>query len=210
MSERWDAGQAVVQEGYNAATHKLIEVRPATVVEDSDRALVLYFAAGATYQSGDFMHGSRRYDRTLEERVAVYLDPTPLTFDERINPRHVVSILPPQAMHAIWIFWDRDWQLTNWYVNLQYPYVRAGGAIRIIDCYLDIAATPSLTWTLKDEDEFEAMCAHGPFTSNERDAIWAEAKRLAANIDARAWPFDGSWDTWRPSPPVRDTGRPAP
>ncbi|MBE0609464.1 MAG: YgaC family protein [Dehalococcoidia bacterium] len=210
----WQPGDIVLQEGYNAATRKLIEVRPATVVEDSSRALVLYFAAGSTYLSGDFMHGSRRYERSIEERVQVYLDPSPLAMDERVNAgRHVLSIVPPDAMHATWFFWDFDWNVTHVFVNLQDPYRRRARSIEIVDVYLDIAATPDLLWRWKDVDEFEALCAHGVFSPERRESIWAEARRLGDQIDRRDWPFDGSWDAWRPPyhwaiPQIRQTRGP--
>jgi hypothetical protein len=183
----------VLQYGYNAATGKLIEVRPATVVEDSERALVLYFAAGSSYLNGDFMLGRARYERTLEERVAVFLDPAPLDYEEREVRRHVVSILPPGAMHAVWYFWDRAWQPTECFVNLQAPYERRGQEIAITDYYLDIAMTADLSWRWKDVDEFEAMCQHGAFDATRREATWEEARRVAASIDAREWPFSEPW-----------------
>jgi hypothetical protein len=189
----WRPGDVIAQEGYNAATNKLIEVRPATVIEDSVRALVLYFPAGSTFLSGDSMLGSRRYERSLDERVAVFLDPAPLDYSARVSPRHVLSLLPTDAMHAVWFFWDAAWNPTHCFVNLQARYVRGSHAIQVTDYYLDIAASTSLDWRWKDVDEFEAMCAAGAFTSAERAVIWAEAGRVAAAIDARAWPFDDPW-----------------
>ena len=193
----WDEGVVVLQEGYNALG-KLIEVRPAIVVHDSPSLLALYFAAGSTYLSGDFMGGRRRYERSLEERIAVYLDLGPLEFEELSNHRHVLSLLPAGARHAIWLFWTEHWRHTDWFVNLQAPYARAAGSIQIVDHYLDIQIAPDLSWRWKDVDEFEGMCQAGAFSAAEREVIWNEARTVASAIDARTAPFDGEWPSWRP------------
>lgn len=207
-TKRWKRGDVIVQEGWNpVAAGKLIEVRPATVVEDTPRCLALYFAAGATYLSGDSMGGGLRRNLTLKERVEVFLRPDAPPLREVANARwHVLSLLPPGRMHAVWCFWDAGWKLSGLYVNLQAPYERTPRGIRIFDFWLDLAITPDLAWRWKDEDEFEAMCQHGVLASGEREAIRAEGEALISRIEQRLWPFDLDWSQWRPDPqwPIPD------
>jgi predicted RNA-binding protein associated with RNAse of E/G family len=60
-------------------------------------------------------------------------------------------------MHAVWLFWDENWNRTNWFVNLQAPHARTPAGIRVTDYYLDLERTPDLDWRWKDEDEFAAL-----------------------------------------------------
>ena len=68
------------------------------------------------------------------------------------------------------------------------------------DHFLDIVVDANLNWHWKDQDELEEAVAVGRLTIGEAAAIRAEGERVAADIEARRWPFDGSFDGWRPDP----------
>jgi uncharacterized protein len=205
MPHHWSLGSVVLQEGWSpVAGGKLIEVRPAIVVDDNERYLALYFPFGTTYLSGDTIPGRGRYALSLEERTQVYLDPQPLTLEQRQNRTgHVLSLLPSGALHAVWLFWDSEWSFRSWYVNLQAPLVRTARGIQVTDCYLDLTVTPDFEWRWKDQDEFAAMCAAGALSPEMSAAIRKEGEQMAARIENRGWPFNEPWPAWRPDPAWR-------
>ncbi len=192
---RWPPGTAIVQEEY--WRQQLVTVRPVTVAEDSDALLALYSHAGSTCLSGA-MRG--RQQIPLAERARVYLSDAQPVLEERPVRGNVLTLTPPGAHHSVWIFWDSDWNLTNWYVNLQPPVERTNYGIALTDYLLDLALTPDLQWRWKDEDEFEAMCAAGVFSEKERRAIRAEGLRMVERIERQEWPFNSQWPRWRPDP----------
>jgi hypothetical protein len=219
--QRWQPGDVVFEEAFTGATRKLWGVRPAIVVDDNADYLHLYFPAGYTFytaddlvpatppdrtpiQSGTFsMIRPARYAFSLDERVRRYMNfaPRPQDYEEKTNTRYrVLYFEPHDAMHAVHVFWDPDWKVLNWYVNLQLPIRRTLTGIQTTDLYLDIALTADLQWSWKDEDEFEALCERGVFSAEERAAIYAEGEMMIERIDARQPPFDRDWGLWRPVP----------
>ena len=191
----WRPGTAIVQEEY--WRRQLVTVRPVTVVEDSAEILALFSHAGSTCLSGAMRN---RGAIPLQERARVYLSDEQPTLEERPVRGNVLTLTPPGARHSFWVFWDREWALTAWYVNLQPPVRRVPGGVLVRDYLLDLAVTPDLEWRWKDEDEFEAMCAAGVFNDDQRRAILEEAQRAVQRIEARGWPFNSDWPRWRPDP----------
>ena len=196
---RWRPGEIILQEQYTYAHSQSILVRAVTVVEDRPEYLALYSHLGSRFASKDSL--VNRPSIPLDERVRVYLSGELLDhFEERPVRRHVLTLNLPGADHSVWLFWDKDWNLLNWYVNLQPPFVRTPRGIQVTDYYLDLIISPSLDWAWKDEDEFEAMCQAGAFTNEQRLAIRSEGERMARRVETREWPFDQDWPNWRPDP----------
>jgi hypothetical protein len=193
--ERWRPGTVIVQEEY--WRQQLVTVRPVTVVEDSAVLLALFSHAGAPLLTGAMRN---RQQISMDERVRVYLSDEQPPLRDAVNRAHVLTLTPPEAHHSVWLFWDPAWNLIAWYVNLQPPVLRTPQGVAAGDYLLDLMVTPDLQWSWKDEDEFEAVCAAGVFTDEERRGIRAEGRRMAARIEARAWPFDSEWPRWRPDP----------
>jgi predicted RNA-binding protein associated with RNAse of E/G family len=185
----------VVQEEY--WRRQLVTVRPVTVVEDSEALLALYSHAGAPLLTGAMRN---RQQISMEDRIRVYLSDDQPHLQEATGRANVLTLTPPDAEHSVWLFWDRDWTFTTWYVNLQPPFRRTPQGIATGDYLLDLIVTPDLRWSWKDEDEFEAVCAAGVFTDDERRKIRDEGLRIAARIEARHSPFDSEWPRWRPDP----------
>jgi predicted RNA-binding protein associated with RNAse of E/G family len=185
----------IVQEEY--WRRQLVTVRPVTVVEDSEALLALFSHAGAPLLTG----AMRTRERIpLEERVRVYLSDDQPVLRDGAGRANVLTLTPPEASHSVWLFWDRDWNLTTWYVNLQPPVRRTPQGIAIGDYLLDLVVTPDLRWSWKDEDEFEAVCSAGIFADDERGRIREEGLRMAERIESRQWPFSSEWPRWRPDP----------
>lgn len=191
----------ILNEIYTGVNRGLICVFPAIVAEDTSKYLALYHPFGHTFANSDVMWpGGTRGAMPVEDRVRVFLKWKPEIFREETSTRHVLYIEPHGAMHAIWLFWDSDWSLTNWYVNLQAPYVRTEAGVQITDYYLDLEITPDLQWRWKDDDEFSALCRLGCFTPDQERMIRAEGEMMARRVEAREWPFNEPWPDWRPDP----------
>ncbi|MGD9891036.1 MAG: DUF402 domain-containing protein [Dehalococcoidia bacterium] len=194
-AEPWRPGTVIVQEEY--WRQQLVTVRPVTVVEDSRALIALFSHAGAPLLTGAMRN---RQTVPLAERVRVYLSDEQPQLRDSFARANVLTLTPPNAYHSIWLFWDRDWNLTTWYVNLQPPLRRTPQGVVVGDYLLDLVATPDLQWSWKDEDEFEAVCAEGVFTDGEQRTIREAGQGMAERIEARGWPFNSEWPRWRPDP----------
>jgi hypothetical protein len=193
----WPPGAVVVQEEH--WRQKLVTVRPLIVVEDTPNLLALYTPAGAAFQLGRWEAPSRNH-LSIEERLRVYMSDEPPVIEQRTTRYHVLTLNVPGAWHSFKLFWDREWTLLNWYVNLEAPFLRLERGIIHRDLFLDIVVTPAFDWTWKDEDEFEAVCAAGGLNDAERMLVKDEALRMVDRIESRRWPFDTAWPDWRPDP----------
>lgn len=191
----WRPGTVIVQEEY--WRRQLVTIRPVTVVEDSETLLALFSHADAPLLTGAMRN---RQQISMEGRMRIYLSDDQPTLRDGTGRANVLTLTPPDADHSVWLFWDRDWAFMTWYVNLQPPFRRTLEGIATGDYLLDLIVTPDLRWSWKDEDEFEAVCAAGGFTDNERRRIREEGLRMAERIESRQWPFNSEWPRWRPDP----------
>lgn len=193
----WRAGTVIVQQEY--WRRKLVTVRPVMVVEDTEALLALFAPAGAAFQAGRWDTPSRQ-QLSVEERVRVYLSDEPPVLEQRTSRFHVLTLNVPAAHHSFKLFWDSEWDLVTWCVNLEAPFCRVEDGILHRDLFLDISVTPNLNWTWKDEDEFEAVCAAGGLRQDLHRRVRAEGRRMVELIEARRWPFNSAWPDWRPDP----------
>jgi uncharacterized protein len=194
---RWSAGTVIVQQDY--WREKLVAVRPVTVVEDTAELLALYAPAGASCRVGRWPAASRT-ELSVEDRLRVYMSDEQAALDERAVRAHVLTLNPPGAQHSFKLFWDREWRLMTWYVNLEAPFLRTHDGIIHRDLFLDIVVTPDLRWAWKDEDELEALCAGGGLTPEECRRVREEGWQMVERIEAGGWPFNSDWPDWRPDP----------
>jgi Protein of unknown function (DUF402) len=157
-----------------------------TVVRDEPDPLALYLAEGTrfAFPDGDWPGGRHPW----HGRGAW-------------SGHGVLHLHRPEEAHAIWVFWaGPERRFAGWYVNLQAPLRRTARAIETLDHELDIWIPADGAWQWKDEDLLEASVGTGRFTRAEVDAITAEGRRVAADLDAgRRW-WSDEWKDWAPDP----------
>jgi uncharacterized protein DUF402 len=115
------------------------------------------------------------------------------SFDWTWHGAHVLRFMRPGDRHTVEVWWDLDWKLQGWYVNLQAPLVVRGSFYDTTDHALDIVVEPDGAWSWKDEDDLAEMVARGLLTQGEADDVRAEGERVVAE---RPWPT--GWESWRP------------
>ena len=171
---------------------------PVTVVEDSSGCIAIYFAAGTPIKYEVQIDGSPiPRALTYEQRYTM----AKRTGDGLWHTENRLMLVRPGAAHAYSLFWEAsDWTFHGWYVDLIVPFLRTPLGFDSEDQVLDIVISRDLSWYWKDEDEFADAQRIGHFTPEEAAAIRAEGERVIRNIEARGWPFDKGWESWRPDP----------
>ena len=107
---------------------------------------------------------------------------------------HVLRFMRPGDSHTVEVFWDENWGLIGWYVNLQAPLVVHGGRFDTTDWALDVVIAPDGAWRWKDEEELAESVALGVFENDEAAArVREEGERVIAE---QPWPT--GWEDWRP------------
>lgn len=176
-------------------------VRPARVVSDDDRGLLLWLARGTTVVNE--VAGDGRGMRAMPFGEWLDLDHRLIVGSWR-GPG-VLKLLPPGAAHSVWWFRDDAGRFINWYVNLEEGGVRWDDGtvcgVDIVDQDLDIVAYPDLSWQWKDEEEFsERLAFPGRYWVIDEAAVRAEGVRVIKEIEAGQFPFDGTWVDFLPDP----------
>jgi hypothetical protein len=194
---RWKPGEQILQQDLWGG--HLITSRPVTVVSDTADYLALYSHPLHHYRSNVTRNRSaiplsERIDRWMEGADAG-LGP----LEERVSSEtHVLTLTPENSWHSVWLFWNLEWQLKTWYVNFQAPIERTTRGILVEDHQLDIVVNPDLSWSWKDEDEFEEVIARGFYSDSQISSIRAEANRMVRVIEDCEPPFSDEWGDWRP------------
>lgn len=173
-------------------------VAPVTVVRDGGDYIALYTAVGTPLK----VQATRDGHRLTREIPFVEREGLIGGFaDAKWTTNHALMLHLPGRMSVIMLFWrDPDWEFVAWYGNIQAPLVRTPLGFDTADYLLDIWIHPDLSWEWKDEDEWELAREHGLLGPGLLDEVRREGERIIADAEARAWPFDAGFETWRPDP----------
>lgn len=171
---------------------------PATVVEHTVDHVALYVMEGTPIKSRFTLDGKPQY-RSIpfveREQMPVVLG------DTEWHSTNVLWLTTFERASSIGLFWDAvDWRFRGYYGNLQAALRRTSVGFDTADYLLDVEIEPDLTWRWKDEDEFALAQELGIFSTEQATAIRAEGERIIANVEARRWPFNAGFETWRPNP----------
>ncbi|MFE1559630.1 DUF402 domain-containing protein [Streptomyces sp. NPDC058734] len=170
--------------------------RPVTVVRDTDELLAVWMAPGTECVKPVLADGSPVHREPLATR---YTAPR-TTARSRWFGGGVLKLARPGQPWSVWLFWDDDWTLRNWYVNLEEPRTRWAGGVDSVDHFLDIAVYPDRSWKWLDEDEFAQAQRIGLMDQDQARRV-VDAGRSAVEV-VKAWgaPFCDRWQDWRPDP----------
>ncbi len=176
-------------------------VRPARVVSDDERGLLLWLARGSVVVNEVAADGRGMRAMPFPEWLASSYRLVPGTWQ---GPG-VLKLLRPGVANSVWWFRDDAGAFTTWYVNLEEPGVRwddgAVAGVDIVDQDLDLVVRPDLSWEWKDEGEFaERLAFPGDYWVTDEAAVRAEGLRVVKEIEAGAFPFDGTWTDFVPDP----------
>ncbi len=141
-------------------------------------------------------------DRSLEERAALAVARDYVMTVSPWRGPGLLRISPTGVPWSVWYFVDEDdGSFEGHYVNLELVHERpVGGEPRVHtrDLTLDLWVQDGETW-LKDADELAAGAAAGFYTADQAAVIRDLAEQARRDlVDARAWPLDEGWETWRP------------
>jgi hypothetical protein len=212
MSERWQPGDQITLR-YTGIHDGKVRDRPGLmhgfahyVVEDRDDLLALWMPAGAERRFIDLADRSQTV-----EPVVWKLDTVRLMF--------------PGKAYGIFMFWTAGsgawWNeaaaepqvgffrrnydrppgtFLGWYVNLEAPFVRTAIGVDTSDNSLDVVVAPEFAWRWKDEDQTQHWEDMGVFTRADTESFYAAGREVIADVEARRFPFDGSYLDYRPDP----------
>jgi len=185
----------------NVRRGRVAWVRPARVVLDDTRGLLVWIAPGTLVASEVAADG--RGMRTMPFREWVTH-----SYRLALHPWRgpgVLKLHPVGEDHSVWWFRTEAGAFAGWYVNLEETAVRWDdgevAGIDVVDQDLDIMVAPDRSWSWKDEEEFsERLAFPEHYWVSDEAAVRAEGLRVVKRIEAGEFPFDGTWCDFTPDP----------
>ncbi|WP_433089883.1 DUF402 domain-containing protein [Dactylosporangium sp. CA-052675] len=178
-------------------------VRPARVVSDDERGLLLWIARHTPVVNE--VSGDGYGMRTMP--FADYVTRGTSLKQGTWNGPGVLKLhRPGDPAHSVWWFRNDADEFTGWYVNLERPAIRwsdagAASGVDVTDEDLDIIVAPDRTWEWKDEEEFlERLALPEHYWVEDEAAVREEGLRVVKEIEAGGFPFDGTWTDFMPPP----------
>ena len=197
--KRWSAGDAIAWRCHIrtpwGAKQDLSYVFPMTVVRDDDEEVVVLRRPGHVSKARNADHEKRPGMRKITRAWH------PGFHDDVWRDTRILITKPPQAEHAISLFWrDATDELLCWYIDLTSPLRRTRVGFDFVENGLDIVVTPDLSsWRWKDDRELEWEVERGMFTRAEADELYREGERAVARLREERDRFE-RWIEWRPDP----------
>lgn len=178
----WSEGDVVTRREVRNDGLPWVE-EPVRIVEDTPELLASYRCAGTPFT------------------FPPYPEPHPWSGRGAWEGHGVLMLQRPGEAHAVWVFWSGpEREFSGWYINFQEPFRRTERGYDTQDLELDIWIPADGAWEWKDADVLEERIAEGRFTAAQVEEIWAEGRRVAADLDAGLRWWDPFWALWEPDP----------
>lgn len=175
-------------------------VFPMQVADHRGDGILLWAPAGTQGWHFDMPDG-RTMDRTpLREWSAVQRVPVAHKITHGLLSWHPLGL-----DYSIRWFFRPEGTFYRWYANLEAPASAWRDAelagIDTVDWDLDVVIHPNRMWEWKDEDEFVARLAMpDAYWVDDEERVRRAGKDVIELVEARVFPFDGTWCEFRPDP----------
>lgn len=191
----WQPGDVVAWRGIR--NNLVWHVQPTIVVKDSPEELVLTLlpgtecAAEETYSLGN-KNGKRWWDfKQNDWKLAKYIWRT----------NRLLLLFEPNKYYSIILFWEHaSDKFLYYYINFQVPFQRGDYSADTLDLELDLIINPDFSTEWKDKDDYQKAIDHGLISTEWMQCIQSAQPEILDKLEARQYPFDGTWLDWTPDP----------
>ena len=174
---------------------QVIDVKPVTVIEDSDERVALWLPLGTPVKRPVLIEHTPGAPRRWVEGSWALVDSV-WQWEE------LLIIVRPDECRAIWVRWSADRVFQGWYVNLQSRLRRTCLGFDIRDYPLDVIVEPDRNWRWKDQDELDLAVELGRMTPELGKAVRAEGQLAVEEIEHNGGTYSEGWEHWRPEAPL--------
>ncbi|WGW12139.1 DUF402 domain-containing protein [Saxibacter everestensis] len=193
---RWNSGDQISWVYRDPAFPDLVDLRPVTVVDDTDDHLAVYLESG-----------TRMLCQVLSDGHDIRSLPGPERFSapraqavRRWTGGGILAVFQPNTMYSVWCFETRPGIRNLYYVNIELPFTRDVDGIETSDLVLDVIVRPDRSFHYKDEDELELARHAGMYSDSQIASIREAASDAAQTVRRWAFPFNAGFENFRPDP----------
>jgi len=193
----WEIGSSALRRHFENT--QMSRVWVGRVAANDDRGLLIWIPHGSPARDVIAADGRPFVDVPFADwgHIEKSFDPQPWS-------GNALMFHPPGVAFSVWWFFTDELEFRGWYVNLERPGTRwrqdGLAGIDTVDHDLDIVVQPDHSWELKDEEQFERQLAYDHYWVSDPQAVRAATAEAIKLIEAGAFPFDGTWCSFRPDP----------
>lgn len=169
----------------------LIDVKPVTVVEDSNTRVTLWLPLGTPTKKPEL-------SPDVPDKPRDWVNTTWRLSDAIWQWAELLIIVRPGERRATWVRWSAEGVFQGWYVNLQSQLTRTGMGFDYRDHQLDIVVEPDRSWKWKDRDELDLAVKQGRMTTEHGRTVRQEGERAVTEIKEPGGLYSEGWQNWRP------------
>jgi predicted RNA-binding protein associated with RNAse of E/G family len=187
-----DRGQVVALR-YLTTDGRIEMCWPCRVVEDDERLLALFIAAGSRYKAWPKCTAAQKLSMP---RAA-------LPPDEYVWRRDTLRLMFPGRQHSVWLSWGNDGlsrTFRGYFVNMEEPFRRTPVGFDTQDHTLDIEVAPDLSWKWRDTEELAEHVRCRFYSADLASEVRNEGQRAIDDIVRGAHPCLDGWRSWQPDP----------
>lgn len=177
--DRFEPGQVTL---YREIVDRVIlDVKPVTVVEDTDDQLLLWLPLGTPSKRPvllDHVPGTPR--RWTDSNWELQ--------DSTWQWAELLIVIHPDQYRATWVRWSENRDFLGWCVNMQSRLARTPLGFDFRDHQMDLTVEPDRWYQWKDQAELDICVEDGRLQPQEAESIREEGDRAIEEIERKV-PF---------------------
>ena len=190
MNARFLCGDAILYRELDE-NGRIIDVKPVTVVEDSDARIVLWLPVGTPTKKPVF-------SLDIPDKPRDWVNRSWTLADSVWQWAELLIVVRPGENRATWVRWSAGGVFQGWYVNLQSRLTRTRLGFDFRDHQLDVIVDPDRSWKWKDRDELDLAVSQGRMTPEAGRAALNEGRHAVDEIEGPGGVYREGWENWRP------------
>lgn len=184
----------VVQEVWR---ERLWCARPFIVVHHDPALSALWMPSGTVFK-GPSNPRDRPLKPTPRERMLDNLRFADWKHRDVVAQMSSLWLIPHEAWYSAQRAWPAHGTRLGWYVNFQEPLRQLPNALRTMDLALDLVVDLDGTQVLKDQADFDVLCAEGLISDETSAAVLGDLTTARRRLTAKEPPFDVAWESFEP------------
>ena len=152
-STRFPRGESILYREVDE-NRRIIDVKPVTVVEDSDSQIVLWLPVDTPTKKPVLLNH-------IPGTPRIWTDGAWTLNDSVWRRAELLIVIKSDQLRATWVRWSRERDFQGWYVNMQSKPRRTRLGFDIRDHQLDILVEPDRKWRWKDTEELDRCVVDG-------------------------------------------------
>jgi protein associated with RNAse G/E len=191
----WNPGEVITWRGI--FRNRVWHAQPTLVVNDTPEEIALTLLPGTECMAPEgYSLGKNSYKRRWNFKEKAWESETYFWRRNRL-----LLLMQPEKYYSTIFFWNHERnEFLCYYINFQLPFRRNHSAVDTLDLDLDLIINPDFSYEWKDVDDYQKAIEKEIIFPEWIEGIEVAKEDVFEKLEARRYPFNGSWLDWTPDP----------